>query len=117
MFYETVTYGLAVRGLAIDSRSDLPRVSLRVDITEEPNVRMLQKPIEIHGHVTVSNLEVGRTYALYRYGSTEAVPSGAPFDTSADHSMNFTAQNEAFTYEDPNGFSSHSATYYLAVAL
>lgn len=112
---QSVTYGLAVKGLATED--NLPRVALQVDIQQEPNVRMMQRPIDVHGTITVSGLRMnGSEYVLYRYDNTDDVPLRAPYNTTAAVMVTtFRATNETFTYKDPSPFSSHSATYYVAV--
>jgi hypothetical protein len=112
-FDEKVTYGLAVTGL--DVKGTLP-VSLQVDITSEPNVRSWGRATEIHGTVSVSGLESGKKYKLYRYSSTESLPSAAPF-TGAEYETPFTAEGETWTYKDPKTFPSNGATYYVAAAV
>lgn len=109
-FDEKVTYGLSVTGLAVTGT--LP-VSLSVDITSEPNVRFFQKASQIHGTVTVSGLQAGKKYVLYRYSGTESLPSAAPF-TGAEHTTPFTSTGSTWTHEDPITFASNSATYYVA---
>jgi hypothetical protein len=110
-FDESVTYGLAVKGLAVTG--SLP-VSLKVDIVEEPNVRSGDKPTAVHGEVTVSGLKAGTKYTLYRYGSTEALPNAQPFEKGAEYTHTFVASGATWTYKDPTSFLSNSATYYLA---
>lgn len=89
-------------------------VTLDVDKQVEANVRMWASPDELHGKVTVSGLTAGHGYTLYRYGSTESFPTGSDL-SGYEHKQQFTAEGTTWTYEDPNTFSSHSATYYLAV--
>eukprot|EP00929_Paragymnodinium_shiwhaense_P058960 TRINITY_DN29519_c0_g1_i1.p1 TRINITY_DN29519_c0_g1~~TRINITY_DN29519_c0_g1_i1.p1 ORF type:complete len:184 (+),score=20.62 TRINITY_DN29519_c0_g1_i1:818-1369(+) len=112
-FDEKVTYGLAVIGL--DVQGTLP-VSLQVDITSEPNVRRWATPAQIHGTVSVSGLQAGRKYKLFRYSSTESLPSAAPF-TGAEYETLFTADAYTWTYNDPHTFPSNGATYYVAAAV
>jgi hypothetical protein len=110
-FDESVTYGMATTGLNVTGTL---KVSLAVDITAEPNVRTYQRATQIHGTATVHGLTAGKTYTIYRYASTEAVPSGPPFAAAAAYTHTFTAAGATYTYEDPTSFSSHSATYYVA---
>merc|ERR1711862_343396 len=111
-FYEQVTYGVAVKDLQTKV-AHLP-VTLDVDKQVEPNVRMYASPGQLHGTVTVSGLTAGKNYALYRYGSTAAFPTGSDL-SGYDHKQQFTAKGEAWTYQDPNTIPSNGATYYLAV--
>jgi len=110
-FDSHVTYGLAVTGLQVNGT--VP-VSLEVDITAEPDVREHQRAKKIHGTATVRGLTSGSTYTLYRYGSTADVPASRPYGLHAETSHTFVAKGETYTYADPETFSSHSATYYVA---
>eukprot|EP01065_Artemidia_motanka_P017447 TRINITY_DN2091_c0_g1_i1.p1 TRINITY_DN2091_c0_g1~~TRINITY_DN2091_c0_g1_i1.p1 ORF type:complete len:355 (+),score=143.35 TRINITY_DN2091_c0_g1_i1:67-1131(+) len=105
-----VDYGLAVTGMSV--KGSLP-VSLDVNIQSEPDVRVGMPPKAIKGTVTVSGLQAGKTYTIYRYGSTAKVPASAPF-AGADHTHSFTASGASYKYADPNTFMSNSATYYVA---
>lgn len=136
---QNVTYGLAVTGLAImqdsssvlasasapASASSVPllKTSLTVDTVEEPDVRQNEKPIALHGVVEVTGLSAyssTATFALYRFGSTAAVPTAsADLETSDyDHRTAFAASDATvggvWTFEDPDSFESNSATYYVA---
>jgi len=108
-----VTYGVAVRGL--DLGSNLPRVSLVVNIDQEPNVRDFQRPIQISGNVTMSGLTPGSSYVLYRYDGTESVPKTTEElnNSTASFSYPFVASSEIETMSIPDTFSSHSATYFI----
>jgi hypothetical protein len=109
---EQVTYGLAVTGIAVEGA--LP-VSLEIPDTSEPNVRNpFSRPSNLHGTVTVSGLQVGKEYVLYRFSGTDSLPSKAPFSGYEDMTT-FTAQDSTWTFEDPKTFKSNSATYYVAV--
>lgn len=112
-FYDKVTYGLAVRGL--QKTGNLP-VVLNVDRQDEPDVRQpFSRAAQLRGTVTVSGLAVGQSYVLYRYDSTGSLPSGSAVE-GFEHKIPFTADGESWTFKDPNTFSSHSATYYVAVS-
>merc|ERR1711998_257143 len=108
---EDVTYGLAITGLAVEGT--LP-VTLEIPDTSEPNVRSWSSPSNLHGTVTVSGLEAGKDYVLYRYSGTDTLPSKAPF-TGYEDMTTFTAQDSTWKFEDPKTFKSNSATYYVAV--
>jgi len=107
-----VTYGISVTGLA--TKGTLP-VSLTVDTTQEPDVRMFQKPSEVHGTVTVSGLTAGSSYVLYRFKGTENLPAGPDFEQGSSYSrIPFNATDTTWTYADPEPFMSNTATYYVA---
>jgi len=139
-FDEDVTYGLAVKGTAATKNARkqqqqsnsssssrewpvLPHVSLTIDIDYEPNVRIFEKPCVVHGNVSVdlSGLEHGQQCTLYRYNSTEAFPTTAPYDQGYQYATNFTVDLESssgkakeWAFSDPNPFYSNTAVYYLA---
>jgi len=109
---DQVNYGIAVKGL--DVQGSLP-VSLKVSSQQEPDTRMGQRPVDVTGTATVTGVEQGKSYKLYRYSSTKSLPKGSNFassDYEAVHS--FTATGETYTYEDPKPFKSNTAVYYLA---
>ena len=114
-FDKSVTYGLAVKGLAVEG--GLLPVSLSTKgASSEPNTRNGEKPTMLSGAVTVSGLTAGKAYTLYRFNSTANLPSGPPFETAAWESKKaFDASGSTWSYEDPRSFSSASATYYIAV--
>lgn len=113
-FDSSVTYGLAVTGLAVTGT--LP-VSLSTDgAVSEPDTRQGQPPAALHGTVTVSGLTSGTSYVLYRYNGTAALPLGPPFDVNYEFKVPFVATAATWTYVDPQTFLSNTATYYVAVA-
>ena len=115
-FDSSVTYGVAVQGLAV---SGSLKISLEVrnsdhqDISE-PNVRRWQRSIPLHGTVHITGMDSDSTYVLYRYNSTAMLPSEPPFEPTAERITEFQPGNYEWWYEDPKPFDSHSATYYLA---
>lgn len=111
-FYETVAYGMAVNGFAIDEPT-LP-VSIDVDRQDEPNVRLGQKPATLHAKVQVRGLVAGQTYTLYRYKGINSFPS-SDFETGYEEKHNFDATGEMWEFNDPSGFPSNDAVYYIAV--
>lgn len=114
-FYEDVTYGLAVKGFDIDA--PMLRVTLDVDLQEEPNVRAGETAVPLHGTVHVQGLTKGAKYTLYRYKGLEALPKGAAdLESSYEYKTPFTATASTLVYEDPHPFISDGATYYVAVA-
>lgn len=110
--YDQVDYGLAVTGL-LTNASTL-RLTLDVDRQEEPNVRMWQLPVNLHGTVQVSGLQKGSKYILYRFKGTEALPT-ANFDVGYEHKTPFQAEGAIWAYNDPNPMTSSGAYYYVAV--
>lgn len=110
--YNQVTYGAAIKGLK--TVASLP-VTLNVDSQSEPQIRKWAAPSRLHGTVTVSGLAEGETYTLYRYGSTEALPSIGGSLEGYEYKTEFTAEAAIWTYMDPQTFMSNSATYYIAL--
>ncbi len=82
----------------------------------EPNIRSGQPAVALSGTVTVYGLTPGANYVLYRYDSTDALPSGPPYNVGFDTATPFTAKAANWTYADPKTFLSSSAVYYVAVA-
>jgi len=114
-FDSHVTYGLAVKGLAI--KGDTLPVSITTDgAVFEPNVREGSPPKQLKAKVKVSGLSVGKKYTVYRYDGTDKLPKGPPFDVGYSYKTSFTALGKTKSFTDPNSFSSASAVYYVAVA-
>eukprot|EP00927_Polykrikos_kofoidii_P014074 TRINITY_DN16137_c0_g2_i1.p1 TRINITY_DN16137_c0_g2~~TRINITY_DN16137_c0_g2_i1.p1 ORF type:complete len:359 (-),score=51.05 TRINITY_DN16137_c0_g2_i1:98-1174(-) len=112
-FYEQVAYGLSIKGLAVDAPTQ--RVHIDVDLQEEPNIRSPgTKAAKLHATVTVSDLEAGKSYVLYRYSGINSFPI-SDFDQGYEHKVRFKADSEKWTYHDPESFLSSGATYYIAV--
>jgi hypothetical protein len=110
--YDQVDYGLAVTGL--NTTTPTLRIVLDVDHQSEPNVRMFQQPVDLHGTVQVFGLQRGSKYILYRFKGTEALPR-SDFDSGYEHKMIFQAEEGTHTYNDPNPMASNGAYYYVAV--
>jgi len=108
---------------------------LAVNTNEEPDVRTGGKPIPLTGQqmfclqkwivlknefstgtVTISDVQVGSKYTLYRFNSTASLPSQPPFAPTAEYSVDFTASTNPFVWKDPTTFLSSSSVYYLAEA-
>jgi len=114
-FDSSVTYGLAVKGLAV-SGDTLP-VSITTDgAVSEPNVREGASPKQLTAQVRISGLQALKEYVIYRYDGTEKLPSGAPFDVGYSYKTTFRALGATHSFTDEHSFSSDSAVYYVAVA-
>ena len=109
-FDSSVTYGLAVTGLAVNGT--LPVSLATSGSAGEPNVRIGQPPVPLTGTVTVSGLTKGTSCFLCRYNSTAALPSGPPFVGCTKTA--FVAPAATWVYTDPIPFASNSAVYYVA---
>jgi len=116
-FDSSVTYGLALEGLAVEGTV---RTSLMVNNADdkhvdEPNVRLGRKSVSLHGALHIQGLVSGDQYQIFRYNSTASLPSGPPF-TGAERTKEFTASNTEWWWLDPVPFDSHSAVYYIVAA-
>ena len=112
----SVTYGLAVTGLAVNGTAG--STSLVVDVKYEPNVREGDAPMPVVGNVTVAGLTAGGSYTIYRYVGTETLPSTAayaPRGANASKSVVADSTGEASWLGMPP-FSSDEAVYHFAVA-
>jgi len=104
-------FGWSIQGF-LDEASSLP-VSLSIDQWQsEPDVRSGEKPSQLKGTLTVSNLTVGNHYVLFRWdGVADA------FDkTKSTVVRRFTASKDTEVIEDPRSFQSDGATYYRCQA-
>lgn len=113
-FDTSVTYGLAVTGLAV-SGTTVPTAITTSGSSSEPNVRRFQRASTLHATVHVSELTVGSSYTTYRFDSTDALPSEPPFAPTAAHSWTFRAAASTYSFADENSFSSDSSVYYVTV--
>lgn len=104
-------YMYAIQDFA-DERDAAP-VSLSISpYASEPYTRGGDVPIDITGTLTVSSLNTGSTYEIYRWDSAE----GAFVYTDANRIETFTAIQDTHTFQDPKTFLSSSATYYRCVS-
>eukprot|EP00928_Gymnodinium_smaydae_P062354 TRINITY_DN46239_c0_g1_i1.p1 TRINITY_DN46239_c0_g1~~TRINITY_DN46239_c0_g1_i1.p1 ORF type:complete len:380 (+),score=36.01 TRINITY_DN46239_c0_g1_i1:52-1140(+) len=112
-FYEQVAYGMAATGF--DTNASVLAVHIDVDKQQEPNVRLMEKPINLHATVTVRGLVPGKSYILYRYEGFNSFPS-ADLEEGYDRKVKFVAATEEWTYDDADSFLSDGALYYMAAA-
>jgi hypothetical protein len=120
---QDVTYGLAIMGLNVSGATLLP-VSLDVLGLEgeyEPDVRNGESASALTANVTVGpeGLVDGGVYTLYRFDSTDSLPSDvSDFEASATSATSFTyaeSTGPTWSYLDPETFPSDSAVYYAAI--
>lgn len=113
-FDQSVTYGMAVQGLAVDGT--VPTALIVNDVNDEPvdepNVRTGHKSIKLQATLHIQGLVSGATYTVFRYNSVESLPRSPPF-TGAERSMDFVATGIEWWWLDPSYFDSHSAVYYI----
>lgn len=94
-----------------DQSNALP-VSLSIHpFASEPYTRGGQKPIEITGTLTISNLVPEMQYDIYRWDSVE----DAFVYSDVQKIKTFTATKDHYSFEDPKKFLSNSTTYYRCV--
>ena len=113
-FDESLTYGLAVRGLAINAPT-LPLVLSTDGAVREPNTRSGAPATALKGTVTISGLIANRRYVIYRYDGTDALPTEPPFNRGHTITIHFVAAGPTHEWSDPKPFSSDSAVYYVCV--
>jgi len=98
----------------LDLKDDHDAVPASLSISpfaSEPYTRGGEKPIDITGTLTATNLTTGSKYDIYRWDSTET----AFVYTDANKIETFTATKDTYVFEDPKKFLSSSATYYRCV--
>merc|ERR1712039_1096846 len=94
-----------------DKQEGLP-LSLSIDPwRQEPDTRTGSSPIDITGTLTIAGTTAGSKYDIYRWDSV----SDAFTYTDRYKITTFTATNDTFVFQDPQTFSSDSATYYRCV--
>jgi len=111
-FDKAVTYGLAVTGLDVEG-TVYPTAITTEGSTYEPNVRGFERPKTFHARVHVSGLSPARKYTTYRFDGIDALPAGPPFASGASYSWTFGALGRTHSFDDPNGFRSDGAVYYV----
>ena len=82
-----------------------------MDQSSEPDVTRGQRPSRMTGTVTVTGLQVGQSYELWRWDSVESAYDYA----NASKTVPFIAQNassRSFVYADPDPIISNTAVYY-----
>ena len=92
----------------MDSKQGMP-VSLRIDPwLSEPDIRGGEMPIPLKGTLTVTGLQAGSSYDIYRWDSVKDA------FTYSDNFKKFffKAANGTFIYTDDKSFQSDSTTYY-----
>merc|ERR1719203_402063 len=117
-FFKKVTYGLALKGLAMFKREARLRVHLEVDRRDEPPIRDGEPRAAMNGTLTVKYLKPGTDYVVYRFNGTEALPDGIVIDLldmTYERRYPFTAHTDTWVFKDPLPILSDSATYYVAV--
>ena len=115
-FDASVAYGLAVKGLAINSTATLPTSITTDGAVYEPNVRRGSSPKQLTARVSISGLTPRQQYTTFRYDSTATLPRLPPFDIGYSHATSFRAIGEVHTFDDPAPFPSDSAVYYVTVS-
>jgi hypothetical protein len=68
-----IDYGCAITGIQDSSGAALP-VRMELNRNDEPNLIQKKAPVNLSAVLTVSNMQVGKSYALYRYNNYLDVP-------------------------------------------
>lgn len=108
------SFGFAVTGLA---RGPTMPISMTVDTLNEPDVAAGDPPGPLTATVTVSDLEVGHRYLLYRFDRGNAVvpDSIGEYHQEADWVLAFYAPNTSFVWTDSHPILSNTSVAYRAV--
>eukprot|EP00996_Jenningsia_fusiforme_P001138 NODE_2039_length_1315_cov_70.100316_g1452_i1.p1 GENE.NODE_2039_length_1315_cov_70.100316_g1452_i1~~NODE_2039_length_1315_cov_70.100316_g1452_i1.p1 ORF type:complete len:212 (+),score=31.94 NODE_2039_length_1315_cov_70.100316_g1452_i1:462-1097(+) len=95
-----VDYGIAVAGV-FDENGETFRVSMSVGPAYEPNLSEGAPPVPLNVVLTAHGLSPGSIYSLLRYDSLRAVPRKDFANSNYSHSVDFTAADTEYTYQDP----------------
>jgi len=79
---------------------------MSVNLWDEPNLSMGEKPIEMKSNITVFDTEVGKQYQIFRYDDLNNVPYGDYQDSKYSYVYYFTAEKNTYEFNDPNPFMS-----------
>lgn len=104
-------FGWAVKGFA-DKQAHAAPASLRVDPWKsEPDTRSGEKPADLKGTLTATELSAGQAYDIYRWDSVKEA-----FTYSTEYiKTTFTATSDTYVYVDTASFKSDGVAYYRVV--
>jgi len=103
-------FGWSFKGFTDDKKS-MPANLAVEPWKSEPDVRAGKKGEPLKGTLTVTELEVGSKYDIYRWDSVKSA-----FTYSDTYlKTTFTAKKETYVYEDDKSFISSGSTYYKCV--
>ncbi|MGO9107665.1 MAG: hypothetical protein ACLP9L_00400 [Thermoguttaceae bacterium] len=110
----SVDYGCSITGI-VDSHHETAPVQLNVDRWDEPDVVAGEKPVMMHGTLTIKALAPGKVYSLLRYDDYHKVPH-ADFLAKGGYAWRhrFTATGTTQTVADT--FMSNDCVIYRCVA-
>jgi len=115
-FNDQQNYGASIHGL-VDPKNISLRSHLYVNILNEPDVRIDQKPVEMEGTLVVNDLTPGTEYVVYRYNDHANFPTDSNFDGSkADSKHVFKATDKTYKY-NTDQIMSDSEAYFVAVPM
>ena len=86
-----------------------------MDTQEEPDPRQGQIPSKLKGTLTISGMVAGKSYTLYRYDGTAAVPTDGTHNPANVKATLTAGPNGVTTYKDEVDIFSDSSVYYFAV--
>jgi hypothetical protein len=113
-FNDQQNYGASIHGLADPKNASL-RSNLYVNVLNEPDVRIEEKPVEMEGWLVVNDLTPGTEYVVYRYNDHANFPTDSNFHGSKFDSKHvFKAEKKIYKYKTEQ-IMSDSEAYFVAV--
>jgi hypothetical protein len=113
-FNDQQNYGASIQGLA-DPKKHSMRSNLYVNVLNEPDVRIEEKPVEMEGWLVVNDLIPGKEYVVYRYNDHANYPTDSNFHESKFDSKHvFKAEKKIYKYKTEQ-IMSDSEAYFVAV--
>lgn len=111
---EGFDYGCSLTGV-VDPKHETVPVELSIDRWDEPNLVAGQKPVTLHGTLTVKSLVPGKSYSLLRYDDHQKVPD-AKFIARGGYKWrhSFAATDSTQTFNDD--FTSDACVIYRCIA-
>lgn len=113
--YSDLTYGYAITGL-VDKNSNTVPVNLAVDSISEPDIRRGEAAANFTAHLTVSELEEGSQYTIYRWDDYKTFPRDGDYassDFAGKH--DFSAESTTYKWNDATSFLSSGSVIYRCV--
>ena len=107
-------FGWAVKGFKdgeCECRQAMPASLSIQPWLREPDTRKGERPTELKGTLTVTDLQVGSLYHIYRWDSVEE----AFTYTEKYEKITFRARKDTLVYVDDESFPSNGTTYYQCI--
>lgn len=90
-------YGCAITGIQDSSGATLP-VRMELNRNDEPNLIQKKSPVNLSAVLTVSGLQIGNKYALFRYNDYAKVPLKNYSKSTYSSVVNFVAKKTTETF-------------------